>query len=36
MSSLSGALALGAGTVLALGLVGGHVRNRLWLAESTI
>ncbi|OHV69024.1 hypothetical protein LCM4577_23390 [Mesorhizobium sp. LCM 4577] len=36
MSSLSGALALGAGTVLALGLVGGYVRNRLWLAESTI
>ncbi|BCM21006.1 cation:proton antiporter [Mesorhizobium sp. J8] len=30
MSSLSGALALGAGTVLALGLVGGYVRKRLW------
>ncbi|CDX52048.1 Sodium/hydrogen exchanger (fragment) [Mesorhizobium plurifarium] len=25
-----GALALGAGTVLALGLVGGYVRKRLW------
>ncbi|TPJ14365.1 sodium:proton antiporter [Mesorhizobium sp. B2-7-3] len=36
MSSFNGALALGAGTVLVLGLLGGYVKNRLWLAESTI
>ncbi|WP_246678856.1 hypothetical protein [Mesorhizobium sp. B2-5-7] len=36
MSSFKRALALGAGTVLVLGLLGGYVKNRLWLAESTI
>ncbi|MBZ9798341.1 hypothetical protein [Mesorhizobium sp. ES1-4] len=36
MSGFNGALALGAGTVLALGLLGGYVKNRLWLAESTV
>lgn len=35
MTGFNGALALGAGTVLALGLLGGYVKNRSWLAEST-
>lgn len=33
MSSLNVALALGAGTVLVLGLVSGAIKNRLWISE---
>jgi NhaP-type Na+/H+ or K+/H+ antiporter len=36
MSALNVALALAAGTVLALGLVSGYIKNRLWLSEALV
>ncbi len=36
MSGFNIGVALAGGTVLALGLVAGYVKNRLWIAESTI
>lgn len=36
MNNLNGALALGAGVVLMLGLVSGYIKNRLWISEPVI
>ncbi len=36
MNGLDVGVVVAGGAVLVLGLVGGYVKNRLWLAESTI
>ena len=36
MTSFNAGLAIAGGTVLALGLVAGYIRNRLWIAETVL